>query len=152
MHCGVQASQVAQGKEFAYQCRRLRKHRFDPWVGKISRRRKRQPTPVLLPGESHGRRSLVGYRPWGRKESDTTERLHFHLSLSLAHSTDRPCLAVLPGMVHPSEGNEKIWTTDLLHLFPRLPQLFVTGYRSIQGFLFCFANVCFSIFLFGQFN
>ena len=35
-----------------------------------------QPTPVLLPGKSHGRRSLVGYNPWGRKESDTTERLH----------------------------------------------------------------------------
>ena len=41
-------------------------------------RRKWKPTPVLLPGESHGRRSLVGYNPWGRKESDTTERLHFH--------------------------------------------------------------------------
>ena len=36
-----------------------------------------QPTPVLLPGESHGRRSLLGYSPWGRKESDTTEQLHF---------------------------------------------------------------------------
>ena len=36
-------------------------------------RRKWQPTPVLLPGKSHGLRSLVGYRPWGRKESDTTE-------------------------------------------------------------------------------
>ena len=36
------------------------------------------PTPVFLPGEPHGRRSLVGYSPWGRKESDTTERLHFH--------------------------------------------------------------------------
>ena len=35
-------------------------------------------TPVLLPGKSHGQRSLVGYSPWGRKESDTTERLHFH--------------------------------------------------------------------------
>ena len=40
------------------------------------------PTPVLLPGESHGRRSLIGYSPWGRYESDTTERLHFHFSLS----------------------------------------------------------------------
>ena len=40
------------------------------------------PTPVLLPGKSHGHRSLVGYSPWGRKESDTTERLHFHFSLS----------------------------------------------------------------------
>ena len=41
-------------------------------------RRKWQPTPVFLPGESHGQRSLVGYSPWGRKESDTIERLHYH--------------------------------------------------------------------------
>ena len=40
-------------------------------------RRKWQPTPVLLPGKTYGRRSLVGYSRWGRKESDTTERLHF---------------------------------------------------------------------------
>ena len=40
------------------------------------------PTPVLLPGRSHGRRSLVGCSPWGRWGSDTTERLHFHFSLS----------------------------------------------------------------------
>ena len=39
-------------------------------------------TPILLPGKSHGRRSLVGCCPWGREESDTTERLHFHVSLS----------------------------------------------------------------------
>ena len=41
-------------------------------------KRQWHPTPVLLLGESHGGRSLVGYIPWGRKESDTTERLHFH--------------------------------------------------------------------------
>jgi len=46
------------------------------------RRRQWHPTPVLLPGKSHGRRSLVGCSPWGRQESDTTERLHFHFSLS----------------------------------------------------------------------
>ena len=46
------------------------------------RRRQWHPTPVLLPGKSHGWRSLVGYSPWGCKESDTTERLHFHFSLS----------------------------------------------------------------------
>ena len=46
------------------------------------RRRRWHPTPVLLPGKSHGQRSLVGYSPWGREESDTTERLHFHFSLS----------------------------------------------------------------------
>ena len=40
------------------------------------------PTPVLLPGKSHGRRSLVGCSPWGREESDTTEQLHFHFSLA----------------------------------------------------------------------
>ena len=47
-------------------------------------RRKRQwhPTPVLLPGKSHGQRSLIGYSPWGHLESDTSERLHFHFSLS----------------------------------------------------------------------
>ena len=41
------------------------------------RRRQWHPTPVLLPGKSQGQRSLVGYSPWGHKESDTTERLHF---------------------------------------------------------------------------
>ena len=45
-------------------------------------RRQWHPTPVLLPGKSHGRRSLVGCGPWGCWESDTTERLHFHFSLS----------------------------------------------------------------------
>ena len=44
-------------------------------------RRQWQPTPVLLPGKSHGQRSLVGYSPWGREESDTTKLFHFHFSL-----------------------------------------------------------------------
>ena len=48
----------------------------------IRQRRQWHPTPALLPGKSHGRRSLVGCSPWGREESDTTERLHFHFSLS----------------------------------------------------------------------
>ena len=48
----------------------------------IWRRRQWDPTPVLLPGKPHGQRSLVGCRPWGHKESDTTEQLHFHFSLS----------------------------------------------------------------------
>ena len=42
-------------------------------------------TPVTLPGKSDARRSLVGYSPWGCKESDTTERLHFHFSLTHSH-------------------------------------------------------------------
>ena len=48
-----------------------------PGSGRFPWRRKWQPTPVFLPGESYGRRSLVGYSPRGRKESDMTERLHF---------------------------------------------------------------------------
>ena len=49
---------------------------------KIYRRRQWHPTPVLLPGKSHGWRRLEGCSPWGRWGSDTTERLHFHFSLS----------------------------------------------------------------------
>ena len=49
------------------------KYRFDPCVRKILWRRAWRPTPVFLPGESHGQRSLAGYSPWGRSESDTTE-------------------------------------------------------------------------------
>ena len=50
-----------------------------PWVRKLPWRRKWQPTPVPSPGKSHGRRSLVASRsPWGCKELDTTEQLHFH--------------------------------------------------------------------------
>ena len=51
-------------------------------VPSVSREKAMAPTPVLLPGRSHGRRSLVGCSPWGLEESDTTERLHFHFSLS----------------------------------------------------------------------
>ena len=50
-----------------------------PWVGKIPWRRAWQPTPVFLPGESHGLRSLVGYSLWGCKESDMTECLSTHI-------------------------------------------------------------------------
>ena len=51
------------------------------FLNKFSSKIKKHPTPVLLPGKSHGWRSLVGCNPWGRSESDTTERLHFHFSL-----------------------------------------------------------------------
>ena len=60
------------GKESACQWRR---RWFDSWVGKIPWRRKWHPTPVFLPGKPHGQRSLMGYSPWGGKESETTEWL-----------------------------------------------------------------------------
>ena len=47
-------------------------------LGRFPRRRKWQPTPVLLPGKPHGQRSLAGCSPWDRKELDTTENTHTH--------------------------------------------------------------------------
>ena len=55
---------------------------WECWLLGQFRRRQWHPTPILLPGKSHGRRSLVGCSPWGRWELDTTQRLHFHFSLS----------------------------------------------------------------------
>ena len=63
----------ACGKELACQFRRCRRPRFDPWVGKIPWYRAWQPSPVFLPGESHGQRSLARYGPQSHKESDVTE-------------------------------------------------------------------------------
>ena len=64
------------GKESTNQCRSKR-HRFNPWVGKMPWRRKRQPSPIFLPWKPRGQRSLVGYSSWGGNELDTTE-LHTH--------------------------------------------------------------------------
>ena len=62
-------------RESACQCRR---HWFDPWVRKIPWRRKWESTPVFLPGESRGQRSLMGCNLWGHKESDIPERACTH--------------------------------------------------------------------------
>ena len=51
---------------------------FDPWIRKIPWRKKCQPTPVFLPGEAQGQRTLAGYGSWGHRESDTTEQLSMH--------------------------------------------------------------------------
>ena len=67
----------ASGKASACQCSRNKNCGFDPWVRKIPWSRKCQPTPVFLPGKSHGQRSLVGYSSWGLKELDMTEGLPY---------------------------------------------------------------------------
>ena len=54
-----------------------------PGLGRSPGEGNGNPYPVLLAGKSHGQRSLVGYSPWGRKESDTTERLHFHFQTDI---------------------------------------------------------------------
>jgi len=61
------------------------------WSHRLQHRRRQwHPTPILFPGKSHGQRSLVGCSPWGREESDTTERLHFHFSLSCIEGNGNP--------------------------------------------------------------
>jgi len=69
-------------------CRRCERCGFDPWVGKIPWRRKGQPTPVFLPGKFHRQRSLVGYSPYCREESDTTEDAHIPELQAVCISTD----------------------------------------------------------------
>ena len=81
-------------------CLQYRRPWFNPWVGKISCRRKWQSTPVFLLGKSYGWRSLVGYSPWGRKKSDRTEWPH-----SLTHE----------------------YLQDLLELTPKKDVLFIIG-------------------------
>ena len=71
------------GKKICLQCR---KPRFDSWVRKIHWRREWQPTPVFLPAEFHGQRSLTGYSLWGCKELDTTERLTYTHQLEVIRS------------------------------------------------------------------
>ena len=56
----------------------VRKHGFNLWVGKIPWRREWQPTPVFLPGESYGQRSLVGYSPWGQRVRHDCVLAHAH--------------------------------------------------------------------------
>ena len=81
-----------RGQSLYLQCRRPG---FHLWVKKIPWRRNWQPTSVFLPGESHGQRSLVGYSPRGRKESDMIERLHFHFTLlSISNLTSKNGLQI----------------------------------------------------------
>ena len=94
-----------RGQSVCLQCGRPG---LDPWAGKIPWRRKWQLTPVLLPGKSHGQRSLVGYSPWGHKKSDTTTQLH---------STSPLCLEGFPG---GSNSKESACNVGDLGLIPEL--------------------------------
>ena len=83
------------GKEFAWRCRRHKKHGFNPWVWKMLWRRKWQPIPVFLPRKSHGQRSLESCSQWGRKGSGRTEWLSLN---------KRPCSFKEPGGIRWMEG------------------------------------------------
>ena len=79
--------QVAQRWRIHMPSRRRTRHGFNLWVRKILWRKKWQPTWVFLSGKSHGQRSLAGYSPWSRKESDTTEWLNGHHMVAIGEWT-----------------------------------------------------------------
>ena len=91
-----------------------------------AQRRQWHPTPVLLPGKSHGRRSLVGCSPWGRSESDTTERFHFHFSLSWLEKEMRL-----------SSSSSKMHIYIYTH---------ISYYFTLQSTFYCFSQGPFSIY------
>ena len=118
-------------KNYLYHAKRFRHSRLtgskvralaSKLISELLWRRKWQPTTVFLPGKSHGWRSLTGYSPWGRKESDTTEPLHFaslQLQLEKEMATHS---ASLPGKSHGQRslagcspwGHKDLGTTEQL--------------------------------------
>ena len=124
-------------KGSAHQCRRLR---FDPWIGKISWRRKWQPTPVFLLGKSHGQRRLAGYSPWGH------QRVGHDLATEQQHLWSR----ILTGKPQSFSLGAKILVT----LHRKKPYLdyqtwliWISNYTLIWPLLSCPQNTCVYVYL-----
>ena len=83
------------GKESSCQCKRHRRHRFNLWVRKVPGGGGNGNTPVFLPEESQGQRSLMGYRPWGHEESDRTEQLTHNIILQFSWDQYFSCVNAL---------------------------------------------------------
>ena len=115
------ASLVAQMVKNLLQCRRPQ---FDPWVGKIPWRREWLPTPVFLPGEFHGDRSLVGYSSWGHKELDTTEWLtHTHTHTHRQFQKLSPQMAEAAFSIPRALASEDAsWQDSVLFTLTELPE------------------------------
>ena len=106
--------------------------KFNPWDGKMPWRRKGQPTLVFLPGKSHGQRSLAGWSPWGHKELDMTEQLHFHF---------QTMMEVMKIMGPPSKDP----VHALLHSVPLILQQATTNPRFSQRLLYTQGQVWVSL-------
>ena len=112
-------------------------------LNSVLQRRQWHPTPVLLPGKSHGRMSLLGYSPWGREESDTTERLHFHFSLSCigegnGNPLQRSCLE------NPRDGGA--WWIAVYGITQSRTQLMRLSSSSSNSVLHFFESVYLSLY------
>ena len=124
----------AIGKEPTCQCRRHKRHRFNPWVGKIPWRKSWQPTPVFLPGEFHGQRKLVGYGPQGCTESDTTEAIqHAHTRTQLIYNVSG---------LHKSDSVMHIYMYIHFHI------LSLIGYYKIFDIVSCAIQQVLTVYLF----
>ena len=108
----------SSGKEPVCQCRRLKKRGFEPWVRKIPWRRAWKSTPVFLPGECHGQRSLAGCSPQGHKQSDMTEATQHQnriISQSVRnHLVSTAQVICLVGPCHPLKESDLAITNPLL--------------------------------------
>ena len=104
--------------------------KFDLWFGKIPWRRKWQPTPVFLPGKSHGQRSLVGFSPWGRKR----------VGHNLMNKPQHACMPKIPcslASVNGSEGSS-MQNKSVTRLDPSQHPLFPgSGFHISSVLLFC---------------
>ena len=110
---------------------------FNPWVGKVLWRRKWQPTPVFLPEKFHGQRNLVGYSPWGHKESDTTVLGRMHPQWF--NNNALPFSLIRSAYVRVEEGG-KCWhrnrgTKDIAHLLPDSAQYLPVGTGNMRAML-----------------
>ena len=137
-------------QESACQWRRHKRCRFNPWARKTPWRRKWQPVPVILHGKSHGQRSLVGFSPWGCKESDATEqqRRYHRETFVIINWYDLKFDKVVNLVPHEWKGKKKIekkW--DLLfwleflrtqnehrHIFSKSLRIFLKIFRVTSCF------------------
>ena len=124
---------------------RCKMHGFDPRVGKIPWRRAQQPTPVFLPGESHGQRSLMGYIPWGYRESDMTKVASTHACLfSIEYSCPFCCRLIDHRWVGLLLG-ALFWPTDLYIYFCARTMLFWLLWQVIPPVLSFCLNITLAI-------
>ena len=116
-------------KEPMCQCRRCRRPGLDPWVGKIPWRRKWQPTPVFLPGESHGQRNLVGYSPWGHRVRH--DSAHTHHAPSILRNKTRQMKLKFLSVFYPFHSLSSILEVSIFLLLSVFYKAFIVYFLQV---------------------